>query len=239
MSIQVTRLDGLSTAGQRAFENHAKSIQSAINFTSQQAVKGMATSFQFQQLLAALASLTQRVTNLEAEVAALENQPAGGGGAYPTIGVFVQASGFGFPAAVYETAPGVCDLADSSDPAKTQPLLGIATGSAASGGCNVTLLGDAASTTWSWTPGLPVYVGGAGALTQAPPDVLFPLLIGYATDAQTVCVAPQALQVPASLGTIPAGDLVFIPSACNLLTLASAGLRLDGGLILNGGLKEL
>ena len=60
-------------------------------------------------------------------------------------------------------------------------MLGITTGAAAAGDAiNVQASGEMTEVSWNWTPGLPVFLGTNGLLTQTPPVSGFQLVLGVA-----------------------------------------------------------
>lgn len=72
-------------------------------------------------------------------------------------------------------------------------FIGVTT-SAASSGADVPVRssGEIEHGGWTWTPGLPVFLGLNGALTQTlPPGALFCLVVGYAHAATRLLVNPQ------------------------------------------------
>lgn len=162
MSIQVTRLEGLTPQGQRAFENHVKSVSAVIQ-TLQNASKSIVSQVQIN-------SLQAQITVLNNAITALQNSGSNETAATsPIVEQFaVTGSPPAFPYAVYETGSGVCAPADTSTLASQAPLLGIAASNAPGGQINVTTFGDCTYTGWSWTPNMAVYVGSNGALTQNP-----------------------------------------------------------------------
>lgn len=72
-------------------------------------------------------------------------------------------------------------------------VAGISTGAAASGALvQVRASGLMQHAGWAFTPGLPVYLGDAGALVQAlPPLALFAQVVGYARSATLLQVSLQ------------------------------------------------
>ena len=53
--------------------------------------------------------------------------------------------------------------------------------------------GDITELSWSWTPGLPVFLGVDGILTQVPPEspAVFQLVIALAVDSNTLVLTKQ------------------------------------------------
>jgi hypothetical protein len=70
--------------------------------------------------------------------------------------------------------------------------IGVTTGAAALGDTvTIQTLGILIEPTWTWTEG-PVYLGAQGALTQTPPATGFVQIIGVATTATALFVAPHS-----------------------------------------------
>lgn len=183
---------------------------------------------------AELTALQNQINKIEAELSTLESEIAS---ALPIYTALEAINAF-LP--VYAANNGIADLADSSDPSTSQTVIGIST-SQTKPGAVISIAGNGRtvrSTTWAWTPNQPVFLGPPGnSLTQTAPNVFQPVIVGIAISATVIYVCPQFYDVPASLSNIPSSAIVFIPSAYNLLPIESGGLRVDGGLVLNGGLK--
>lgn len=56
---------------------------------------------------------------------------------------------------------------------------------------HITVYGWLAEAGWNWTPGLPIYVGNNGVLTQTPPTTGFRLIIAVAYNATTIFINPK------------------------------------------------
>lgn len=83
--------------------------------------------------------------------------------------------------AVFEGAAGRVWLADATEAVEVFTLLGVTTTAAeANQPVLVQRLGAIDDAAWAWTPGVRVYLGAAGQLTQTPPDTGFDVLIGVA-----------------------------------------------------------
>ena len=83
--------------------------------------------------------------------------------------------------AVFEDAAGLVWLADAAEAGEVFTLLGVTTTAAdAYQQVLVQRLGAIDDAAWSWTPGVRVYLGAAGQLTQTPPATGFDVLIGVA-----------------------------------------------------------
>jgi hypothetical protein len=119
-----------------------------------------------------------------------EPGPAGGASVQRTAGTNLSAL-----LAVYELN-GVVRALSADDAAHIDLLLGITLTAAQAGELvNVQRLGAIEDSGWHWVPGR-VYLGAAGALTQAPPTSGFDLLIGSATSSTRIALN---LQDPISL----------------------------------------
>jgi len=82
--------------------------------------------------------------------------------------------------------------ASSATLAHAPGVTGIATNSALLGGnVQVALLGVLTEPTWSWTAGLPVYVGVSGILTQTPPTSGWIREIALAIATTRLLIRPQ------------------------------------------------
>ena len=53
---------------------------------------------------------------------------------------------------------------------------------------NVQVAGEAVDSIWSFTPGLPVFLGVAGSLTQVPPAAGFQLIVGVAAASDRLVI---------------------------------------------------
>lgn len=77
-----------------------------------------------------------------------------------------------------------------TDPASVQSLAliaGIAITAAADGGLvTIRRTGQVSDAAWAWTPGLPVFSGPSGILTQVPPGTVATRQIGAAVSATTL-----------------------------------------------------
>jgi hypothetical protein len=86
---------------------------------------------------------------------------------------------------------GTVDYADAANSADAAIVLGVTLGAAISGGdIQIREVGEIVEGSWSWTAGLPVWLGSTGHLTQSPPasPAAFSLIVGFASAADTVCV---------------------------------------------------
>lgn len=77
---------------------------------------------------------------------------------------------------------GAVYYADSDYPVDAGGVLGVTMNAALIGDpVNVQATGEMEEVSWSWTPGLPVFLGPLGTLTQTPPTTGFQLVIGVAS----------------------------------------------------------
>ena len=76
------------------------------------------------------------------------------------------------------------DYADATDLTHINRILGLTLGAVIQGDA-VTILtgGDVIEPSWSWTLGLPVYLGSNGLLTQTRPIIGFNLIVGFPLSA--------------------------------------------------------
>ncbi len=136
-------------------------------------------------------SLAAQVQALQAQLQSLQAQVDG----IDTSTGTVFTAGQSLPAfcAVYEVAPGVLALADSSELATCVPLAGLTRAVAAAGqGVSLARNGeDVSNPLWNWAPRQPVYLGVGGALTQSLPLSGYPLVVGWT-------IATTALRVGVS-----------------------------------------
>ena len=82
--------------------------------------------------------------------------------------------------------------ATNSDVTHAVKILGITLGAALAGGSiAVQREGVLNEVSWTWTPGLPIFLGDNGALTQTPPasPSKFSITLGFAEDATTMLVS--------------------------------------------------
>jgi hypothetical protein len=101
--------------------------------------------------------------------------------------------------AVRAAPSGELFYASHNVPADAHAVLGVTTTAAAAGGV-VFAVGSGAEVTdagWAWTPGLPVFLGALGALTQSPPASGFLLRVGTATSPTRLLVR---IEEPVILG---------------------------------------
>lgn len=81
-----------------------------------------------------------------------------------------------------------CDVA-----ATANHLLGMSLHAAAAGAeISLRRWGEIEESSWTWAPGLPVYLGLAGVPTQTlPPTAVFSLIVGFPTTPTRLFVAPR------------------------------------------------
>jgi hypothetical protein len=86
-------------------------------------------------------------------------------------------------------ASGKVGYADSASVSDAGQVLGVTLNAALPGDVvNVQVTGELTESSWTWVPGLPVYLGTAGTLTQTLPVAGFQLVVGIA-------VAPDKLVI--------------------------------------------
>lgn len=94
--------------------------------------------------------------------------------------------------AVFEDAAGRVWLADATEAGEVFTLLGVTTTAAdAHQQVLVQRLGAIDDAAWGWTPGVRVYLGAAGQLTQTPPATGFDVLIGVALSPTRLLLSIQ------------------------------------------------
>jgi len=90
---------------------------------------------------------------------------------------------------VMKIAIGGVTYASSDDITAANLVLGITIGSAVAGAIvDVQLSGELTEPSWNWTPGLPVFCGISGYLTQDVPTSGFVIIVGQVTTPQTIIV---------------------------------------------------
>ena len=94
---------------------------------------------------------------------------------------------------VREVSAGTVDVSDPSVPGQGIQAYGVATqGGQAGATLTVALSGDISEPTWSWTPGLPVFCGAGGVLTQTlDPTWSWLRIVGVATSSTSMTVRFQ------------------------------------------------
>lgn len=86
-------------------------------------------------------------------------------------------------------ASGLAVYADHSTEETAHSLVGVSYNAAITGGTvNVVTAGPLSDPAFSFIPGLPIYVGVAGALVQTAPTFGYIRRVGFARDATTVVV---------------------------------------------------
>lgn len=97
--------------------------------------------------------------------------------------------------AVRPRPDGTVAYADATDAAHLHGPLWVTIGAAAAGALvEMVTYGPLVEPSWAWTPGLPVFLAVAGALTQTPlsgPPFLFVTRVGVATAPGTLFVDPH------------------------------------------------
>lgn len=110
--------------------------------------------------------------------------PSGGAGLERTADVALSGH-----RCVRATSSTGVDYADSGTPSHRSTVLGITTGAAAMG-VPITVLASGAliEPSWAWTPGLPIYAGANGLLTQTAPVAGWLRVLGFATSPTSMVV---------------------------------------------------
>jgi len=84
------------------------------------------------------------------------------------------------------------DYADKDDSSSMNNVLGITTNAAIQGSqVNVQVGGELVEPTWSWTVGMPIYLGNAGQLTQTVPTTGFLLQVAIPTSSTSLIVGAK------------------------------------------------
>jgi hypothetical protein len=88
--------------------------------------------------------------------------------------------------------PSGAVYADPTNPAHADALLGLTTGAALSGD-QVTVLaaGEMVEPSWSWTPGLPLYVTSSGLLSHTPPSTGWVQIVALAVTPTSILLTPR------------------------------------------------
>lgn len=89
-------------------------------------------------------------------------------------------------------AVGLVLPADPTDPTHANGIVGISTGAAAEGEtASVATSGLLTHSGWTFTPGLPVFIGVAGVITQTPPVAAWQKAVGVALSATSIVIELQ------------------------------------------------
>lgn len=118
----------------------------------------------------------------------LPGAPGTGATAVPRTALDVL-SGHRAVRAVDDGTVAVCDAGTLSHAAT---FLGVSRDAASAGApVSVQTEGELIEPSWSWTPGLPVFVGASGALTQTSPAAGFALVVGFAQSPTSLWIQPR------------------------------------------------
>jgi hypothetical protein len=120
--------------------------------------------------------------------------PAGPPGADGDGAITLLASGaLGGHRLVAADGAGGVTYASCDDPTDLPAVLGMTLHAATDGAAiAIRRVGEVEESSWTWTPGLPVYLGLAGVPTQTlPPAALFGLIVGIPTTPTTLFLAPR------------------------------------------------
>lgn len=212
-----------------AVDQNIRNLAQALSALSSKVNASTGTVTQAQ-----ITALQNEINSIEAQLAKIEAQIAS------ELPIYTALDAISAFVPVYAANDGIANTADSSDPSTSQSVIGISTAQTKAGAV-LSIAGFGRTikrAAWAWTANQPVFLGPLGnSLTQTAPNVFQPVIVGFAISPTVIYVCPQFYEVPVSLSNIPSGVTAFIPSAYNLLPIASGGLRVDGGLVLNGGLK--
>lgn len=112
--------------------------------------------------------------------------PSGGSSMVATAG-----SDVGGHRLVYLDAFGAARYADARTPSHAAIVLGMTTGAATAGAAlDVVRVGEVEEPSWSWAPGMPVFLGVDGVPTQSlPATAAFSLVVGFAISATRLFVS--------------------------------------------------
>ena len=206
---------------------------------------------------ASIAALRQQVQALQQQVAAVQAQLASSS----TATGYLAAEMLPAFSLVYEAAPGQVALADNSDGSTSYAVVGITTMAVAQGATvALAVNGDTVNNdAWSWAAVQPVFLDVDGGLTQVMPSAGFTAPVGVAVSATSILLTvgepagfsdgntdavlgraaagqlnAQWLPLLPSLSAVEQGRTVTVPAFCNLLTMFSSGMQLDGDVVLDG-----
>lgn len=118
----------------------------------------------------------------------------GAGGSASTLEVVKTAGTIlgGNRAVKIDTATGRAIYANNTDINQAELVLGITTGAAAAlAPVTVLMVGQMTEPSWTWTPGLPIYLGVTGLLTQTAPTSDSITELGIAQEATVMLVRIQ------------------------------------------------
>ncbi len=117
-----------------------------------------------------------------------------------------------------------------------QLALGITVSRPLNGRVRVLTFGNLEYLSWDWEPGLPIYVGADGLLTQDEPAVDEPKLIGYAITATRIRVEPNykggSSDAVESRYEVFEDEAITVTAGRNLITVNGI---YNGGAIFNNG----
>lgn len=114
---------------------------------------------------------------------------ASGGGADSNLTSMTAAVNLNGNFAVKVNSSGLADVPSITLLADGQAVVGITTGAISMGASgDIRTAGTMTEPSWTWTPGLPVYVADLGALTQSVPTGKWVLQIGVAETATQLVI---------------------------------------------------
>ncbi len=124
-----------------------------------------------------------------------QGQPGPPGPAGDGLFEFTATSAIGGHRMLATNAAGQIVYATNTEPMHAHTLLGLSTHAAAAGATLAVLqAGPIAEPSWAWAPGLPLFLGASGLLTQtppAPPAAAFSLVVGFALSATEIFLTPR------------------------------------------------
>jgi hypothetical protein len=88
--------------------------------------------------------------------------------------------------------PSGAVYADPANPAHADALLGLTTGAALAGDqVTVMVAGEIVEPSWSWTPGMPLFVTASGLLSHTPPSTGWVQMVALAVTATRILLSPR------------------------------------------------
>jgi len=167
---------------------------------------------------AKIANLQNQINGLATAIAALTpTSGTGSGGSSNTVSLKAAEALSGFRV-VYQGGPGQVRFVDPTTPTRAFLPLGVTTASSTAGASIPVQVSGLLSVGASiFTPGLPVWCGAGGVLTQTAPAAGVSIMVGLAVTPTQLVVAPQ----PPVL--ITAGS--FNPPTDNLIAASRSGVN--------------
>lgn len=129
---------------------------------------------------------TQTANNVEILAGGLQGEP-GPPGASDVTETRTASEALGGHRIVRSTGAGLAGYASNADDTHGDDTLGMTIGAAAQGALvQVQTNGSIMMSGWTWTPGLPVFLGINGLPTQTPPEAGFIQVVGHAESATSI-----------------------------------------------------